>query len=333
MNRALLLVVLLFASAASAQDAYKCVGEIEFYGYGGLDLTKIRAALPFREGDDVSDGFSKTIDHIREAVERTTGRSPTDIVGVCCDAQGHQMIYIGLPGNSMKVVPYNPEPNGSARLSAEAMGLYQQTMEVSFNAVRNGASEDASKGYSLSTDPALRAKQLATREYAIRHESAVRTVLASSEDAEQRTVAAHILGYARQSKRQVAALVRAGHDADESVPNNAIRALGVLGESNRLAARVPAAGFIAMLSSESWTDRNKVGFLLETLTRRRDPQLLRELRSRALDSLIEMARWRNPGHADFARLLLGRIAGIEETRLQQLVKDGQVDQIIKMLHR
>ena len=159
----------------------------------------------------------------------------------------------------------------------------------------------------------------------------MRAVLASSEDAEQRTVAAYILGYARQSKRQVAALVRAGHDADESVRNTAIRALGVLGQFNRLHARVPAAGFIAMLSSESWTDRNEAGLLLETLTRRRDPQLLRELRSRVLDSLIEMARWRNPGHANFARLLLGRIAGIEESRLQQLVKSEQVDQIIKTL--
>jgi hypothetical protein len=44
-----------------------------------------------------------------------------------------------------------------------------------------------------------------------------------------------------------------------------------------------------------------------------------------------MARWRSRGHADFARILLGRIAGIEETRLQQLVGEGQVDQIIEAL--
>lgn len=161
-------------------------------------------------------------------------------------------------------------------------------MEASSNAVRDGASEDDSRGYSLSSDPALRAKQLATREYAVQHEALVRRVLASSADEEQRSIAAHVLGYARQSKIQVGALVRAGHDADNLVRNNAIRALGVLALSNpRIVAGVPVSGFIAMLSSESWTDRNKAGFLLETLTRRRNPKLLHELRSQALDSLID----------------------------------------------
>jgi len=98
-----------------------------------------------------------------------------------------------------------------------------------------------------------------------------------------------------------------------------------------VAARIPAERFIAMLSSGSWTDRNKAGFLLDELSKRRDPKLLSQLRSQAVVSLIEMARWRSRGHADFARTLLGRIAGIEETRLQQLVETGRVDQIIKAL--
>ena len=206
-------------------------------------------------------------------------------------------------------------------------------MEASSRAVRDGsATEDDSRGYALSVESDLRAKQLATRAYALHHEGLVRRVLASAEDAEQRIAAAHILGYARQSAEQIQALVRASYDADETVRNNAIRALAVLAQSNpRVAARIPAEHFIAMLSSGSWTDRNKAGFLLDELSKRRDPKLLTELRSRALDSLIEMARWRSRGHAGFARILLGRIAGIEETRLQQLVETGQVDQIIKAL--
>ena len=42
---------------------------------------------------------------------------------------------------------------------------------------------------------------------------------------------------------------------------------------------------------------------------------------RASDSLIEMARWREFGHAQSARLILGRIAGIDEERLQRLAHD------------
>jgi len=222
---------------------------------------------------------------------------------------------------------------GSVCFPVGVIDLYQQTMEASSKAVQSGSiKEDDSKGYALSTAPELRAKQLATREYATHHERLVLRVLASSADVEQRIAAAHMLGYARQSKGQIAALVRASHDADDIVRNNAIRALGVLAQSNpRVAARIPAEHFIAMLSSGSWTDRNKAGFLLDELSSQRDPKLLGQLRSRALDSLIEMARWRSRGHAGTARILLGRIAGIEETRLQQLIGAGEVDQIINAL--
>jgi hypothetical protein len=44
-----------------------------------------------------------------------------------------------------------------------------------------------------------------------------------------------------------------------------------------------------------------------------------------------MARWRSRGHAGTARILLGRIAGIEEARLQQLVAGGEVEQILNAL--
>lgn len=336
MKHALLLIILLLAAVTFGQENHRRIGEIDFYGYAGFDLEKVRAALPLREGDDFRDSdsaFSETIDRIRAAITKVIGKPPTDIAVVCCDDQGGQMIYIGLPGKSMRNVPYNPPPRGTVRFPARVIDLYQQTMEALSRAVRNGSSkEDYSKGYALSTDPEVRAKQLATREYATHDERLVRSVLASSQDAEQRIAAAHILGYARQSKEQIEALVKAAYDANDTVRNNAIRALGVLAQSNpKVAARIPAERFIAMLNSGSWTDRNKAGFLLDKLSRRRNPKPLNQLRSQALDSLIEMARWRSRGHADFARILLGRIAGIEETRLQQILETGQVDQIIKAL--
>jgi len=336
MKRALLLIILLMAVVVLAQESHRRIGEIDFYGYGGLDLDKVRRALPLREGDDFRDSdiaFFDTTDRIKAAITKVIGKPPTDIAIVCCDDQGGQMIYIGLPGKSIKKVRFNPPPKGSVRFPARVIDLYQQTMEASSKDVRKGASkEDDSKGYALSSNPELRAKQLAAREYATHHEQLVLRVLASSKDAEQRIAAAHILGYARQSKEQIAALVRASYDTDDTVRNNAIRALGVLAQSSpKVAARIPAEQFIAMLNSGSWTDRNKAGFLLDELSRRRDPELLTQLRSQALDSLIEMARWRSRGHAGTARILLGRIAGIEETHLGQLVDAGEVEQILKAL--
>lgn len=86
-----------------------------------------------------------------------------------------------------------------------------------------------------------------------------------------------------------------------------------------------------MLSSGSWTDRNKAGWVLNALTKSRDPKLLARLRSEAWAALIEMARWRNAGHAYNARILLARIEGIEEQRAEQLANADNADELINAL--
>jgi hypothetical protein len=335
MKRLLIIIVLFLAIVSAGQDKQGIIGEIEFYGDASLDLDKIRAALPIHEGDDFTASPNALLDvsrRIGETVNQLTGHEPTDVNTVCCNAQGNWIIYIGLASNSTSNVRYNPLPHGKLALPPEILNLYQQTMDALMNAVRSGGVEDRSKGYALSSDATLRTKQLATRTYALRHERLIRRVLEFSADARQRIVAAHVLGYARQSDEQIAALVRAGRDADETVRNNAIRALAVLAESApQVAERIPATGFIEMLNSGSWSDRNKAGFLLEKLSLRRSPKLLRQLRAQALQSLLEMARWRNYGHAYSSRFMIGRIAGIEEKHLQQLVQAGQVEEIIGAL--
>jgi hypothetical protein len=47
-------------------------------------------------------------------------------------------------------------------------------------------------------------------------------------------------------------------------------------------------------------------------------------------SLVEMARWRTP-HAITFRILVGRIAGIEEARLWQLANADNPEEIIKAI--
>lgn len=59
--------------------------------------------------------------------------------------------------------------------------------------------------------------------------------------------------------------------------------------------------------------------------------MLAQLRRRDVrERLIEMARWRT-GHAEAARRILGRVAGIDEKRLVRLVAAGEVEAIIKSL--
>jgi hypothetical protein len=330
----LVLVLLELAVSASlvlGQEQKRRIGSIDFYGYAGLNLDQITSALPIHVGDPYA-GSAETIEKINKAVTAVIGRPSTDVSPVCCDPQGNYMFFVGLPGTSVKETKLNPVPTGTASLPPEVVKLYEETMEASSAAVLKGnAREDVSQGYALSTtDSRLREKQEAVRAYATGHEKLIRTVLETSREAQQRIAAAYLLGYARQSNGQIADLVGASHDPNDVVRNNATRALGVLAESSpKVAARIPAGPFIEMINSGSWTDRNKAGWVLESLTASRDPKLLEELRSEALASLIEMARWHSTGHAYTPRILLGRIAGIEEERLKKLASSGNAEEIIK----
>jgi hypothetical protein len=211
--------------------------------------------------------------------------------------------------------------------------MYGRFTNALDEAVQKGAAaEDRSKGYAISEYPSLRSVQLEMRAYAVGREVLLRKVLATSSDDQHRVVAAHLLGYARQSKSQITALARASHDGDSNVRNNATRALLVLAESNpRIAAQIPSESYVDLLQSGNWTDLNKASFLLSAVTRSRNVEELTQLRGReTLERLIEMARWRT-GHADAARYILGRVAGIDEERLQRLVMAGQAEVIINSL--
>ena len=288
----------------------------------------MRKALPIHEGDKVPE----STDALKQAILQITGSEATDIAGVCCDDKGQSMVYIGLNGKSHRAFQYNPVPKGATRFPPDVIKLYDEEMDAVFDAVKRGdAGEDDSKGYALSNDPKLRSKQLAMRDYALRHEELILQALESA-DAKQRIAASALWGYAQQSKKQIVALVRASRDPDSTVRNNAIRVLDVLCSSNpKIAAEIPVSEFVPMLFSGSWTDRNKGTRLVELISANRDPKLLAQLRAEALDPLLEMACWRSPGHAYSARILLGRIAGIEEKLLTEMVNKGQLQPIIDAL--
>ena len=330
MKQRVLWLIILLASTASGQEPAKLIGEIEFFGYSRIDLNKVRAALPFHEKDMFSgETIAPKLERAGEAIKQVTGQWPTDMATICCDAQGNWIIFIGLSGRTSR---YNRPPKGTARLPKKTLDLYEQSIKINMADVQQGASaEEHAQGFALSVYAPLRSIQLEMRAYAVAHAALIREVLATTTDERQRIVAADLLGYAQQSKSQIAALVRASHDSNGMVRNNATRALIVLAESSRKVARkIPAAGFIEQMLSGTWTDLNKASNLLDSITKSRDPKVLAQLRRReVLARLIEIARWRS--HGEPARYILGRIAGIAESRLKQLVETGRVEVIINEL--
>lgn len=326
------LAILLFTIVTSAQEMH--IGKIAFFGQEGIDVAAIRNALPIHEGGAYPtanadrDAWRQSV---RDAVTKAIGNAPTDVEVLCCDAGNIVNLYIGLPGRSSHAVLYNPAPKGSARLPASFMKLEDDIDAGAIKALQEGRNgEDDSKGYALFNDPAVHGMQLQVHDFALKNEHLLFNVLATSSDAKHRSDAADALGYASQSKKQIEALVRASFDADGEVRNSAIRALGVLLTAKpELGRYVPAERFISLLSSERWEDRNKASFLLLTMTKTRDPQLLSKLRAE-VPALIEMARFPF-GHAYPNVVILGRVSGIDESELNfaKLSQPGNIEEIIR----
>jgi hypothetical protein len=301
--------IALFAFLAAPAEQ-KRLGAIDFFGYAGMDAESVRRALPFREGDPAGPAsVNAWRDSARDAVLRVTGRPATDVATVCCDDAGGWMVYIGLPGASSVTPQYRPAATGAARLPREVTELDAEIGAAWGAAVMRGtAGEDHSTGFALSHDAALRAKQLQMRRLALRHQRRILQVLAGSADAGQRRAAASAAGYVRQNRAQVRALAAAASDPDDTVRNNAVRALMVLARARPSLRRLmPPDVFIGMVRSGTWTDRNKGAAVLLSLTEDGDAGLLAALRSQAAVALAEMARWKSSGHAGAARVLLERI--------------------------
>jgi hypothetical protein len=323
------LVLALIATMGLLHADDRHIGVIDFYGYAGLDLQTLREALPFHVGDSLP---SKAVrDAAKPAYKRAIGRGPVEFTLICCEQDGRSALFVGMHEPGAPMPRFNAEPKGSATLSAEALQLYDRLITASGEAVRKGrAGEDDSQGYSLSEDPAARALGLKFHEYAGAHTEELYRVLAESRDVKQREVAAEALGFAGESKQQIAALVHASFDPSDDVRNNAIRALGVLLRyDSKIAAQVPLAPYIAMLHSSDWFDRNKTIAVLDEMTKSRDRKVLAELRAQALTPLREMAQWRSTGHALSAIFILGRMAGFDDAMTFQMFQSGKLDQILK----
>ena len=335
LNLKVLSSLLLFVVAVENAHAQRIrIGSIEYFGTKDIEFEKVKESLSPHEGEEMNlESLPALITQIKEAVKTSTGAEPTDVAPICCDIHDRWIIYIGLPGKNSRTLTYNASPQGTIHFPPDVVTLYRETMGILMESVHAQSKEDRTKGYALSSYPPLRAKQLAMREYAVKHAALIHQVLNNSKDTEQRVVASHLLGYAIHDNLQIRSLVHASRDSDDGVRNNAVRALAVLAESNPVIARkIPAEGFVEMLNSDVWSDRNKGGAVISMLTIPRDLRLLRLLRDRALDSLLEMAVWRHYGHAQSSRFILGRIAGIPEGNLSQMANDN-VQLILKEFER
>ena len=298
------------------------VDDIEFYGLHKLPEQKLLHALRLKPGDPIPPSKSG----LEEDLEQVAGVVMARLEAVCCD-QGKTTLFIGIEEKGGPHLAFRSPPAGAAMLPDDVTANYQKFLGAVRDAAHRGSTaEDLTAGHSLMADPDAREFQFGFANYAADHVPLLRDVLRDSDDAEQRAIAAVIIGYAPHKKDVLNDLVYALQDPDEAVRANALRSLNAFAVLARLqpqlGLRVPPTWFVEMLNSIVLSDRTRAADVLVTLTDQDGGAALDEIRDRALDAVAEMAQWKNLRYALPAFMLVGRLAGMNEQEIQKAWTSG-----------
>jgi hypothetical protein len=322
------LALLAFGPVAYAQGG-PTIGIIDIYGARKTSTSEVRKALGLREGSRLS-GSKGTLEERIEAIDDVVAAR---IEAACCE-DGKVILYVGLLEKGAPTFEYRTPPAEDVMLPEEVVNAYSKFLDAVRQAGQSAQpAEDLTRGHSLMSDPAVREIQLSFVPLANTHLAQLRSVIRQSHEPEHRAIAAYVIAYADDKPSIVNDIQYAIQDIDDTVRSNAIRALAGL---SALASKDPNSGvkisptwLVEMLNSVTWTDRNNAAIALVTLTEHRDAKILDLLKERALPALIEMARWKHLPHALPPYILLGRVAGIPETELQEAWSRNQRESIIK----
>jgi hypothetical protein len=336
------LVLFSLAYVCSLNAQPEKLGIIEVYGARTVSVADIRRAIGMKEGDTLD---RKTLDKsaIEKRILSVPGIMQANVSLVCCDdKEGRSILYAGVSEKSAVTFPYHKKSAGAYKLDSTIIQTYRRYENIWMDAVKAGKDEeDNEQGHVLLTYPPAAPLQDSFVNYAASDLPLLRKVIRESGIAEQRQIAAWIIAYTADKKMVLDDLLYAAADPDETVRNNATRALGVMAryayEQSSSATIVPSLPFLKMIHSIIWTDRNKAAMLLEALTSDRDSTILQQIKTDALPEVEEMARWENPGHTSFSVFLLGRIANISDQEIfftisdanRQVIIDGWMRKILR----
>jgi hypothetical protein len=314
-------VVCLFAAVCLAAPAQApVIGDINFYGLRSLTSERILSALRLRPGDPLPGSKGDLEDRIAEL----PGVALASVEAVCCEGSS-AALFIGIEEQGAPHPDLRSAPSGEAVLPQEIVDLHNRFL----TAARRAA------GHSVTAGPETRALEDHFAEYAAAHLDLLRSVLHSDPDPGQRAAAAAVIGYAPRKSDVVDDLQFAIQDPDASVRANALRALDAVAA---LASKQPAPGLrisptgaIQLLRSAVLSDRVESVKLLLTLTDRRAPQVLDQIREQASGEVIEMARWKTPSYALPPFLLAGRLAGMTDPLTRQAWQKGDREAVLQRI--
>ncbi len=305
------------------------VGDVEFYGLHKLSDQKLLHVLHLAPGDPLPPSKGD----LEDELEKVPGVVLAHVEAACCE-DGKTTLFIGIEEKGAPHLAFHSAPDGDALLPGDMVEVYRQFLDAVRDAAHRGSTaEDLTSGHSLMADSHVRLLQFQFADFAGAHLDLVRNVLRGSDDAEQRAMAATIIGYAPDKKEVLNDLEDAMQDPDEAVRANALRALNAIAVLARLqpgaGIRVPATWLVEMLNSIVLSDRTRATDALVSLTEQ-DRAALDQVRARALDSVVEMAQWKNLRYALPSFILAGRLAGMNEQEIQKAWTSGDRQTVIAL---
>ncbi len=327
--RNLSLVFLLAAGLLGAQESHTHpepagpqIGIIDFYGLREVSEEKVRTALGVAEGGELPRSKNDT----EMGIEEIPGVVLARMQAVCCE-DGKAILYVGVEERGAPHFDYRMPPGDPVLLPEDIHQTYVLFLSTLNEAVRLGeTSEDLTRGHSLMQYAAARRHQERFVQLADENFEVIRDVLRNSVNEEHRAIAAYVLGYASNKKAVVEDLLHAVRDPDDTVRSNAMRALAAIEILAKLQPglkiEIPPTWLVEMLNSIIWTDRTSAAVNLVNLTESRPDAILAQIRERALDAVIDMARWKHLPHALPGYILLGRILGMDEEEIQEAWSSG-----------
>ena len=316
---------------ASADDITPRVGSIEIYGNRKTSESKIKAALETKPGDP-----PPSREDAEERINKISGVLASRVQATCCSGR-NLTLYVGIEERGRPRMEFHPPPNGDANLAEDLIANYHAFIGSVTDSIRDDSSaQDLTNGYSLmqlaeGNEIQHRFIPLVKRDLANIDE-----VIRDSADPEQRTIAAYVLQYAPRNPHaavtMVNALMYALQDNEDSVRQNAIRSLKAVAVGARLhpeqQIRLSPTWFIELLNSPVFSDRHNAGRALVELTEKRNPETLQLMRERALDSVLEMAKWHDLREALPAFILAGRMANLSEDQIKEAWVAGDREAVI-----
>lgn len=317
--------------AAFAADVTPRIGSIDYYGLRKIPESRIQKAL----GVSVGDPLPPSKGDVEDRLEKVPGVVVARLEAVCCDGD-RSMLFVGLEEKGAAHFELHRPPESDASLPADLTDPYEQLgVALELAARRGSTAEDLTHGHPLAADPDARAIQERFVELVAKHLPLVREVLRNSADADQRAMAATLIGYAPKKTEVIGDLEYAVQDPDENVRAAAMSALNAIAvlaaKQPELKIHIPPTWFVEMLNSVVLSDRVKATKALLNLTDSHPASTLDLLRERALQALAEMAQWHSLSYALPAFLLLGRVGGYSDTQIQERWTSGDRDQMVRAI--